>query len=279
MSGKTHTNVRWLLKILSGTRRRMFYASILGILALVTIIVACAPAAPAPTPTSTVQAASSVSLDTPFDLKPGQRAFVSGIGIVGFTQVFEDSRCPQDVTCVWAGQAVLGVELGETDPQEIRITSQPNAGPDASAEYGDYVIAVVGLQPYPHSERSIAPDDYVVTLVVTEKTASETPEPPGDFIIREIPISSIEVLILESVPYQIHLHVTGNFQDGCSALHDVTHKREGNTVTVSITSERPKDAFCTLNTPSYDDVISLEGGFLPGDYTVLVNGMHENFTL
>lgn len=264
--------------MLSGTHRRMFYACILGMLALVLIATACAPAA-APTPTSTVQTTSSVSLDTPFDLKPGQRAFVSGIGIVGFTQVFEDSRCPQDVTCVWAGQAILGIELGETDPQEIRITSQPNAGADASAEYGDYVIAVVGLQPYPHSERSIAPDDYVVTLVVTEGTEAATPEPLGALIIREISISSIEVLILESFPYQINLHVTGNLQDGCSVLHDATQKREGNTVTVSITSERPKDAFCTLNAPPYDEVISLEGGFLPGDYTVLVNSVRENFTL
>ena len=53
-------------------------------------------------------AAQTVRLEREFKLRPGQQATVKGTksGIT-FMNVGEDSRCPKDVTCVWAGNATV----------------------------------------------------------------------------------------------------------------------------------------------------------------------------
>jgi len=60
-------------------------------------------------------------------------------------------------------------------------------------------------------------------------------------------------------------------------LNDVKQTRSGNTVTVTITSKRPKDAFCTQVITPYQDTIALEGQFPSGSYSVTVNGIRREF--
>lgn len=44
-------------------------------------------------------------------LKVGEERLVNG-AIVGFAEVKSDSRCPEDVQCVWAGNAEVGFVVG-----------------------------------------------------------------------------------------------------------------------------------------------------------------------
>src|SRR5262245_22815450 len=49
-------------------------------------------------------------LDLRVVLAPGQQATVPGAGSVRFEGVANDSRCPGDAICVWAGDAIVRIQ-------------------------------------------------------------------------------------------------------------------------------------------------------------------------
>ncbi len=83
---------------------------------------------------------------------------------------------------------------------------------------------------------------------------------------------------MESYPYQLRIQPTGSLSS-CDTLHGVTQRRDGNTITISITATSPKGAACIAQVTDYEGDIALEGGFLSGDYTIKVNGFTTNLTL
>ncbi len=95
--------------------------------------------------------------------------------------------------------------------------------------------------------------------------------------IRPISIDSVEVTVLESAPVQVQAHVQGTIGDGCTKLHSVDQERSGNTITVTILSERPRDAVCTQIAMLYDETIRLDGDFPPGSYQLHVNAFDTRF--
>lgn len=105
-------------------------------------------------------------LDQPFTLFVRQKATIEDLQI-RFISVPEDSRCPSDVTCIWAGNAkiVLGVSLRESTT-ETAITLNTNTEP-TEALYAGYRIRFVSLKPIPVSGRTINPAEYHVTLIVS----------------------------------------------------------------------------------------------------------------
>ena len=84
---------------------------------------------------------------------------------VSFDAVRSDSRCPMDVYCVWAGDAVIVVRLSQTGTGEIeRELHTDPAGAGTSDAL--HVIKLLMLSPYPRSGSQIRPDEYVATLTV-----------------------------------------------------------------------------------------------------------------
>lgn len=86
---------------------------------------------------------------------------------VMLVQVLEDSRCPKDVQCVWAGQAKVEVLI--TDGEGTKSTKVITvAGGAASSIYTEdgFEIMVRGLAPYPVSTHKIASSDYYLKLEV-----------------------------------------------------------------------------------------------------------------
>jgi hypothetical protein len=112
-------------------------------------------------------AAVQVSLDQPFRLRIGQSATLPGTGItLTFDGVTEDSRCPTDVTCVWAGNARLALQGHDAAGDrriELNTTTEPKA-----AMIGGLRIEVVVLMPETHSETHIRADAYTATFRVTQ---------------------------------------------------------------------------------------------------------------
>jgi len=107
-----------------------------------------------------------------------------------------------------------------------------------------------------------------------------TPTLGGDVIKGLAPVDSIELLILESFPVQVHVRVVGNLRDGCTKIDETSQERQGNTFTVTVTSARPKDAACTEALVPFDQTIALDvSGLKAGTYTVTVNGVSGAFTL
>jgi hypothetical protein len=110
-------------------------------------------------------------LDTAFKLKLGHEAVIESEGIVViFADVPEDSRCPSDVMCIWQGLATVNIYTYVNGiGQELILTV--GAHESSSSAFDQYFMKVVGLQPQPHSNIQIDPQDYVVTLVVSEISA------------------------------------------------------------------------------------------------------------
>ncbi|MGK7370041.1 MAG: hypothetical protein ACNS64_07480 [Candidatus Halalkalibacterium sp. M3_1C_030] len=81
---------------------------------------------------------------------------------ITFKEVLEDSRCPEGVTCVWAGNAQVALVLNDNEtkfntylePQEITIAG--------------FRVELISVSPYPVYEQDIAKEDYVARLVVSK---------------------------------------------------------------------------------------------------------------
>ena len=101
-----------------------------------------------------------------FELPVGKTAAVNGNGVrITFKQVSEDSRCPTDVTCIWAGDARIELTIsrnGSSDDTKILSLSAANS----EARSGDIQIRFVGLTPVPRQADANKPRAYVAQLVV-----------------------------------------------------------------------------------------------------------------
>jgi hypothetical protein len=97
----------------------------------------------------------------------GETTFVENIEI-RFGGVLEDSRCPVDVQCVWAGnaQAALGVgpRRGTQGPTE-QVLLNTSQGAQSGESWG-LRLTLVDLTPAPRSTQPIPPEDYLIRLKV-----------------------------------------------------------------------------------------------------------------
>ncbi|HTX97402.1 MAG TPA: hypothetical protein VME67_22730 [Mycobacterium sp.] len=91
-----------------------------------------------------------------------------------------DSRCPIGAFCIWAGEAVLDLEvtLDSATPEEIQLTLESGKSELAGATVGSYRIEAKRLDPYPvlhqmGSERYPTElEKSIATLVVTHPGSS-----------------------------------------------------------------------------------------------------------
>ncbi|HLV35432.1 MAG TPA: hypothetical protein VKY59_09975 [Spirillospora sp.] len=117
---------------------------------------------------------------------------------------------------------------------------------------------------------------------VTEEQTIRPVEPPdsseGHTIRSYTNITSVEVIVMESMPMQLQLRVSGEHADGCELPVVVEQERRGNTVIVEIYREMPADLFCPMILQPYNDIIPL-GTFEPGDYVFQVNDYTVERTL
>lgn len=90
---------------------------------------------------------------------------------VKFVEVVEDSRCPKDVSCIWAGRAIVKAEVsseGNTEEKTL-IFGEVRPGEEKSTTlYSSKEFSIDGLtlNPYPTSQGS---EDTNYVLVVSEK--------------------------------------------------------------------------------------------------------------
>ena len=102
---------------------------------------------------STADAASPATIDdSRITLGLGQSTALSDGGQLSYTSLVNDSRCPPDVQCIWAGDAEIALRWkpvrGST--QDIRLHTNLQGGA-TSARIGDRILTLVSL------ERGIGP--------------------------------------------------------------------------------------------------------------------------
>ncbi len=112
-------------------------------------------------------ASDVVNVDRDFDLKPGQTARVDGTAVtVSFVGVPEDSRCPTDVVCVWAGNGAVSLVLTDDSGAKNTVVLNTTLSPRSVRNSG-YEISLSGLKPAPKQGSPIPLADYIATLRVT----------------------------------------------------------------------------------------------------------------
>lgn len=110
----------------------------------------------------------AAELDRPFVLALGQTANLAAEHLtIVFSRVVEDSRCPTDVECVWAGNAKIELRLAGSNAKPASLYLNTMLSPRTAA-YGDYQLSLLSLQPYP-SAKFGPPKTYSATLLVQRR--------------------------------------------------------------------------------------------------------------
>ncbi|GAA5085113.1 hypothetical protein GCM10023210_05630 [Chryseobacterium ginsengisoli] len=98
---------------------------------------------------------------------------------VAFKWISEDSRCPKEVNCIWAGVAVAEMELmgTTTRPMTIKLASLDNKGRNynKSVDFNGYTITLVDVNPYPTQEVGANALHSKYKIGITIKKAGENP--------------------------------------------------------------------------------------------------------
>jgi hypothetical protein len=109
----------------------------------------------------------SARLGQEFDVRIGETAAIADEPLtLTFEQVVEDSRCPTNTTCVWAGTAVTRLELRVGDTASGTVNLQTLSEAQAEAVFQKYRLRLVRLAPTPRDSSRIPAEQYVLTLIV-----------------------------------------------------------------------------------------------------------------
>jgi hypothetical protein len=111
-------------------------------------------------------------LEEPFQLTINQTAVVTANNMtVQFLDVPQDSRCPAFVTCIWAGQVIVSLNISKFSsvPLIFNLTLMPSSASNSSAIGLDgYNLKLLQIEPYPIKDEEIAKSDYRATFVIAE---------------------------------------------------------------------------------------------------------------
>jgi hypothetical protein len=139
------------------------------ILAAASLLVACGPQASSqsrePEDTGPEPRVTVVG-DTAFLDLPIGRTADNGELRVTLDGVFEDSRCPSGVQCVWAGNASLRLTLATADETNVVVVNSTTT-PHMAAFEG-FVLGFRDLVPYPSSTEPTDREAYVATIWVVD---------------------------------------------------------------------------------------------------------------
>ncbi len=142
-----------------------------------TLLASCLPAAqmvstptitpvPTSTPIPTIPTKQLIEpkLDEEIQIKFGESVTLErGKLTIKFKSLVGDSRCPQGVLCVWAGNAEVILEVSKNEIA-LNTALDPN-----EKVVGDYNIQLRDVIPYPKAGEEIEPEDYSIKIVVSKK--------------------------------------------------------------------------------------------------------------
>lgn len=132
------------------------------------------PHDPQPQPSSYV-----LTLDMPIRLPIGGVARTSD-GLMLSVENINDSRCPANVSCVWAGEAVVNLTLTQNDQVLGRPTLRlaPGNNPVREADWSDtgYSVSLLAVDPDPRSSTAVPQSDYSILLLLRQAVPQQIPQ-------------------------------------------------------------------------------------------------------
>jgi hypothetical protein len=127
-------------------------------------------------PSGAPEAEQSISLAVPFTLEVHGMARLDDTLDIRFDAVDEDSRCPADVVCVWEGNAQVSLSVSTGPPRSVTMALNTNPTFATEERYADYMVRLVRLDPYPHTDVE-APEPYRATFVVLTDEMTQGSQP------------------------------------------------------------------------------------------------------
>lgn len=103
-------------------------------------------------------------------LKMGQKKSVAKRQFtIKLMSVTEDSRCPTDSNCIWAGNAKVNVKVTDSYGNSKVLEMNTTMGPKGD-QFNGYAINLTALTPSPKSGTSIKQRAYTATFSVVRLT-------------------------------------------------------------------------------------------------------------
>jgi hypothetical protein len=113
-------------------------------------------------PAATLEAGTGES----FRMRTGTIARVGTDDLfIAFRGVRDDSRCPIDVVCVWAGDATVRIQAAVGRSGWTSFELHTGLDPQ-SVRFGNRTITLVAVEPARRADVPVDPDQYVITLRV-----------------------------------------------------------------------------------------------------------------
>lgn len=111
----------------------------------------------------------NVQLNEVFSLKINQSAELENDGMkITLLEITEDSRCPTNAECFWAGRAIAEFKVEKSGESLIRtLTDNPENDPTLSTAFTAFghLVKLDEVTPYPDGN-PIAQKDYVVRITI-----------------------------------------------------------------------------------------------------------------
>jgi hypothetical protein len=108
---------------------------------------------------------SEAVLEQEFKIKYGQELTAKGEDLKVMFASVQDSRCPIDAKCHWAGDAKILIRVRRPNVEESQIELHTYLRPQ-EVKYQEYVIRLVTLYPRRRVRVEVKPSDYVATLLI-----------------------------------------------------------------------------------------------------------------
>jgi len=103
----------------------------------------------------------TVDLGAEVTLAPGEGVAVNNARLkVRFVGVIEDTRCPRDVNCIWAGEVRVQLEIYAISQSRAELLE------GGSTVVGQNRVTLVRVEPQPVSTAKIVAQDYRATLKI-----------------------------------------------------------------------------------------------------------------
>jgi hypothetical protein len=218
---------------------------------------------------------NEVSLDQEFTLSVGKSSAIAGENItLKFVEVTSDSRCPQNVTCVWAGEVSCLVEVTKNNLNAYRLVlTQPGLTDLPSQQDFDGYEITFRVEPYPVAGKTIAQNEYLLIATVTRSAQSNVTISPA-------PIHDVKIAVTLSHPPEVFIYIKGGLRDTCTNFYDMSTERNGNVINIRLNVQTVTGQVCGQVYTFFERCVDLGSDFVSGQsYSVNVNDRTTTFTM
>ncbi len=163
---------------------------------------AVTPQTPLPKPVPKVQipekvgpAIATAQFGQPVQIEVGSKALFASEQLEISVLSVNDSRCPKDLNCYWAGEAKIELSLRQEkkDLGKHRLTlgaiNPDYLYPNSVKQIGAYYVRVLALEPYPDNRKPVQSKKRIVTLQV-QKTPFNLKNADLDPKLKERPLDA-----------------------------------------------------------------------------------------